>query len=210
MAGNNSNFAGVDHGDLAASESDFNATSQVRDCSASFNSVSSIADNESAFGEPVSPVNVDDLMRRAYGTTLINSGGSGTDSPWYQRWEKVVQHSGNHYILPGGPTGRRYFDLLTEEVQHLGVGNYPSERVLVFSSVILQRDRMIRKGADIRRLLDQCITQWCEGLFDLLIQEADRCDRGLKHSRGARLSKDGIVQIFSRLMLQGKVRAAVR
>ena len=76
-------------------------------------------------------------MRRAYGTILINSGGSRTDSPWCQRWEKVVQYSGNHYILPGGPTGRRYVDLLTDEVQHIGVGNHPSEQVLVFSSVIL-------------------------------------------------------------------------
>ena len=80
--------------------------------------------------------------------------------------------------------GDMYVDLLTEEIQHLGVGNYPSEQVLIFSSVILQRDQMICKGADIRRLLDRQITQWREGLFDLLIQEADRCDRGLKHFCG--------------------------
>ena len=60
---------------------------------------------------------------------------------------------------------------------------------------------MIHKGADIHRLLDQSITQWHEGLFDFLIQEADRCARGLKQSCGARLSEDSIVQIFSRLML---------
>ena len=84
--GNNSNFAGLNHGGLAVSELDFNATSQVHDCSACFNNFSSIANNEPALGEPVSPVNVDDLMR-AYGTTLINSGGSGTDSSWHQRWE---------------------------------------------------------------------------------------------------------------------------
>lgn len=83
--------------------------------------------------------------------------------------------------------------MLTEEVQNLGVSNYPSEQVLIFSSVILQQDWMVHKGADIRRLLDQCITHWCEGPFDFLIQEADRCDSGLKHSRGARLSEDGIV-----------------
>ena len=63
------------------------------------------------------------------------------------------------------------------------MGNFPSERVLVFSSVMLQRDRMVRKGADIRRLLDRRIGQWRDGHFDLLVQEADRCDGGLKHSR---------------------------
>ena len=66
--------------------------------------------------ETMSPVNVDDLMRRAYDTTLIKSWGGETDSPWHQRWEKVVQYSGNHYILPGSQTERRYIDLLTEEV----------------------------------------------------------------------------------------------
>lgn len=46
------NNADVNHGGLTVSESDCNATSQVRDCSANFN-VSSIADNEPALGEPV-------------------------------------------------------------------------------------------------------------------------------------------------------------
>ena len=88
------------------------------------------------------------MMRKAYGTTLIQSG-SCSHSDWHQRLKSVVQHSGNHYVLPCGPTGRRYVDLLTEEVQHLPVGNFPSEHVLVFSFVMLQRDRMVRKGADI-------------------------------------------------------------
>ena len=121
-------------------------------------------------------------MRKAYGATLIPSK-SCSSTPWYQRWKSVVYHSGNHYVLPGGPTGRRFVDLLTEEIQHLAVGNFPSERVLVFSSVMLQRDRMVHKGADIRRLLDWRIGQWRDGHFDLLVQEAVRCDSGLKHSR---------------------------
>ena len=90
------------------------------------------------------------------------------------------------------------------------MGNFPSEHVLVFSSVMLQSDQMVRKGADIRRLLDRHIGQWHDGHFDLLVQEANRCDSGLKHSRRVNLTGDIVVRIFSRLMLQGKVRAAVR
>ena len=99
-------------------------------------------------------VDCDSLMRKAYGATLIPSG-SCSHSDWHRRWKSVIYHSGNHYVLPGGPTGRRYVDLLTEDVQHLAVVNFPSERVLVFSSVMLQRDQMVRKDADIRRLLDR-------------------------------------------------------
>jgi len=67
---------------------------------------------------------------------------------------------------------------------------------------------MVRKGADIRKLLDRRIGQWHDGHFDFLVQEADRCDGGLKHSRRANLNEEDVVRIFSRLMLQ--VKAAVR
>jgi len=126
-------------------------------------------------------------MRKAYGATLIQSG-SCFNTPWHQRWKSIVYHSGNHYVLPGGPTGRRFVDLLTEEIQHLAVGNFPSEHVLIFSSVMLQHDQMVHKGADIYRLLDRRIGQWHDGHFDLLVQEADHCDSGLKHSCLANLN----------------------
>ena len=136
------------------------------------------------------------LMSKAYGATLSRSGSS-SNSDWHSRWKSVVHHSGNHYVLPGGPTGRRYIDLLVEEVQQLAV------RALIFSCVMLQRDQMVRKGADIRRLLDQCINQWLDGHFDLLVQEDDRCDSGLKCLRRANINGDDVARIFSRLMLQG-------
>ena len=100
----------------------------------------------------------------------------GQDSDWRSRWRQVVYHSGNHYILPGGSIGRQYVDILAEEVTYLAGGHYPSERVLVFSSVILQRDLMVRKGADVCRLLERRFELWQQNNFDLLVQEAERCD----------------------------------
>ena len=96
-------------------------------------------------------------MRKAYGATLIQSG-SCFNTPWHQQCKSFVYHSGNHYVLPGGPTGRRFVDLLTEEIQHLSLGSFPSERVFVFSSVVLQHDQIVRKSVDIRRLFDQHIS----------------------------------------------------
>ena len=103
-------------------------------------------------------------MRMTYGATLIQSG-SCSNTDWHRHWRSVVHHSGNLYVLPGGPLGRRYVDLLTEEVQHLAVGSFPSERVLVFSSVMLQCDRTVHKGADIRQLLDRHIGQWYDDIL---------------------------------------------
>ena len=126
-------------------DTDVNASSQVPTNGSDTNCISPAA-NLSSWDNSV---DCDSLMRKAYGATLIQSG-SCFNTDWHRCWRSVVHHSGNLYVLPGGPVGRRYVDLLTEEVQHLAVGNFPSERVLVFSSVMLQRDRMVHKGADIR------------------------------------------------------------
>ena len=138
--------------------------------------VASSSDDSVMDGSTVSAIDTlntdvcfDNLMYKAYGANLINSADGDGDSIWCARWGQLVQHSGNHYILPGGSTGRKFVDVLAEEVSHLAVGNYPSERVLAFSSVVLQRDRMVRKGADVRRLLKRRISLWKQEKFDLLI-----------------------------------------
>ena len=76
-------------------------------------------------------------MVKAHEAPLLHSDGGGHMMFWCQRWKMIICHSDSHYILPGGATGCHCVDELLEEVQH---GNYPSERVLVFSAVILQHD----------------------------------------------------------------------
>lgn len=51
--------------------------------------------------------------------------------------------------------GRKYVDHLSKEFSYFSSGTCSSERLLVFSSVILQRDCTIRKGADIRRVIER-------------------------------------------------------
>lgn len=167
---------------------------------------SSIVDSASTVSD------TDSLLNKAYGASLIHSDGGPRDSPWCQRWSIVVQHLGRHYVLPNGSVGRRYIDMLTVELQHLASGTYAAERVIVFSSVMLQRDRMVRKGCDIRRLLDRRLSLWQNEQYDVLLQEAARCDQSLRNSyRSASCtSRDHLVRVFTKLMLEGNVRAAVR
>ena len=68
----------------------------------------------------------DELMRKAYGTTLVQTVNSQQESEWYLRWKQLVQHFSNHYVLPGESTGRNYVAVLAEEVSYLAVGNYPA------------------------------------------------------------------------------------
>ena len=54
----------------------------------------------------------------------------------------MTRLNGRLYNMPGGAVGRRYVDYLTTELSHFSAGNYPSERLIVSSSLILQKDRM--------------------------------------------------------------------
>ena len=155
-------------------------------------------------------VDVNGIMMRAFREPLIQSGGEDAVDVGYQHWRKVAYLQGRHNNLPGGAIGRQYVDALTEEVSHVAAGNQSSDRLIVFSSLMLQRDRMIRKATDIRRVLDRRLKMWRNGEVDLLLQEAIRCDKQLKNTQKPDIDDKHIVKVFTRLMLQGKVRAAVR
>ena len=69
---------------------------------------------------------------------------------------------------------------------------------------------MIRKGNDIRRVLERRMAMWCRGEYDQLIQEAVRCDKLLKNSNKRDFDDQHIVKIFTRLMLKGNYGGFLR
>ena len=157
------------------------------------------------------PSHINELFIKAYGAPLVYSDGGDCHSPWCKRWSIVAQHRGLHYTLPSGSISRCYVDQLTEELKYLCNGTYPAERVLVFSSVLLQRDRAVNKGWDIRRLFKRRLSLWLDNQFDVLLQEAQRCDQALLNSYRSSSGHDSdhIVKVFTKLMLRGDSRAAV-
>ena len=76
---------------------------------------------------------------------------------------------------------------------------------------MLQRDRSVRKGSDIRHLLDCRLNLWNDGNFDVLLQEAEHCDCLLRNSHhSSSNSKEHIRKVYTKLMMEGNVRAAIR
>ena len=73
--------------------------------------------------------------------------------------------------------------MLTEKVSLVATGNYPAEHLIVFFSLVLQRDRKVKKVTYISRVLERCMKMWRNEDFDLLLQEAIRCDRLLKNTQ---------------------------
>ena len=92
---------------------------------------------------------------------------------WVRRWCAIAHLKGHLYHLPGGPNGRRHVDQLSVEMSHLAAG------IMVFLAVILQHHRMVRKGADIRRVINDRLSKWSNE-FDMLVEEAVWCDSTLK------------------------------
>lgn len=43
---------------------------------------------------------------------------------------------------------------------------------MVFSAVLLQRNRMVKKGFDIRRVVERRLKMWSDDEFDPLVEEA--------------------------------------
>ena len=127
---------------------------------------------------------VDSMLHSAYGATLASS--TIPDNEWYSRWMSITQLSGNHYFLPKGQCGRRYVNLLSAEVDFLSGGVHPSERVIVFCSVVLQQGKFVCSSRDIVCNLNRRMDLWVEGKFDLLVQEACRCDQSLRSRRRPR------------------------
>ena len=148
-------------------------------------------------------------MKKAYGASLEGSSGHDNTGIWGERWLRLLKLSRRLYSIPGGAIGRKYVNLLAEEVMHVVVGNYPSDRLIVFSAMMLQRDKMVKKVKDIRGTLARRMDMWKREEFEQLLQEMLRCDRALQH----RLNRDSgnahIAKVFTRLLLQGKVTSAV-
>ena len=96
-----------------------------------------------------------------------------------------VKCNGKHHTLPGCSVGRHFVDALSAEINYFALGQYSASCCFVYSSILLKRDRMIRKGNNIHHLLDKWLKLWQEK-FGLLIQENVHCGHAF-HSTHHRL-----------------------
>ena len=70
--------------------------------------------------------------------------------------------------------------VLAEEVNLLNRSSVCSERLIVFLTFMLQRDNMVNKGRDIRRLLKRRMMTWKSEHFDDLLFDFKSCSKHLK------------------------------
>lgn len=124
-------------------------------------------------------------------------------------WSEAVALQGKQYELPDGRVGTRFVHMLADELERLAAGRQNSERVFLFSMLVLQRDKMVKKGRDIRPLVTRRLDLWEAGELRTLLREAQRCDRQFA-AQPKPMEREQLERTFNRLVLQGRVRAAVR
>ena len=151
----------------------------------------------------------EDIMMEAFGASLDKS--TCLDHMiWTERWVKSARLPKRLYTLPNGNIGRKYVDLLTNELKLLSTtADSTSERVLVMSRVLLQRDPMVKASKDIRTLIGRRIEDWKENKFDKLLAEAVRCGKKKQINQDI-LDDKHVSKVFASLMMKGKVRSARR
>ncbi|CAH0407375.1 unnamed protein product [Chilo suppressalis] len=141
---------------------------------------------------PMSP------LEDAFGSPFFNAVGPKSGI-WQQRWDNVCNLHGKMNDLPSGTASRKFVHTLADEIEHLTKSTYPSERVLTFAAVILQRDKNVRKTKDVLRLLDRRLKLWTDERFEELITESIKADKSLRNA-GNRKRDDQDTKTFTRLI----------
>lgn len=99
---------------------------------------------------------------------------------------------------------------MSDEIRLLSHKAIKSERLIIFLTVLLQQDKMIKKGVDICRLVSRQMTSWQEGNIDILIDEFECCAKRFSNSSPIKIDKDHDDKVFTRQMWRGQVQYAVR
>jgi hypothetical protein len=100
--------------------------------------------------------------------------------------------------------------MLAKELEGIRSRKWNSERFIVFQMVILQRSKNVSKTGDIKRRLSKRMDSWEEGKIDMLVQDSERTALAqLARLRGEATPAQR-AKTYNRLVLQGKLRTAVR
>jgi len=159
---------------------------------------------------------VDRKMDEVYGDHVHQNpgthldGGISDDKKWQEYWSRLVVYPTQTYDSPSGSVGRRFTSLLADEFDGILSRKCNSERPLVFSMVILQRTRNVRKSKDIKSRISKRLDAWEQGKFDMLVQETERDMKSLLSDKQRGTTFEQRAKIFHQKMLRGDVRGAVR
>ena len=114
------------------------------------------------------------------------------------------------YNVPNGAVGRLFVKEFASELGGVTARRWNGERFIIFQSVILQRSSEVKKARDIRARIQWRLKEWKAGKYDMLVQDTVRTSIGLMDDTRRGQTEAQISKTFTRMVLQGKIRQAVR
>ena len=105
--------------------------------------------NEGGIDDPF----LKEKFARAFGVPLLNSAGGDDALDVCSLWCGTVSLKGRQYVLPNGGVGTRFVHMLSEVIERCNEGRQRSQWEFAFPPLVLQWDKMVRKGKDICPLL---------------------------------------------------------
>lgn len=100
--------------------------------------------------------------------------------------------------------------MLSDELEGILSGKWNSERFLVFQATVLQKTELSRTSREVRVRLDSRMDVWEQERIEWLVQDTERTSRRIADQGNTCPDPPQMARVYARLMLQGKVRAAVR
>lgn len=137
-------------------------------------------------------------------------GGVSDDQAWQNYWKIIVARPSRRYQVPKGKVGREFTSNLLKIILQIINRKANSEKLLSFQGLILQRHPLISKSKEIKRRIGVRIEAWSKGEYEWLASTFIDDSDSLVNSRVKKLDKDKTASIFNKMVLAGKVKAAIR
>ena len=132
---------------------------------------------------------------------------------WYW-YNQVVHWHRNIFKIPAGKAGKTVVKELTRLFEAYAdattLESVAITAAMVLPSLILQKPHRSSKGKEHVKCIERRMKLWQEGNLDDLLKEGQTIQQRLKHSTRDKRSEEQLARSFSKLMMEGKVRAALR
>ncbi len=137
-------------------------------------------------------------------------GGIADDGVWQGWYDRVVSHPHLINYPPKGGVGQQVVATLAREFRGVRERKWNSERTLIFAACVLRKSPVVIRARDIKHRVERRLTLWIGGQYNALVQDiVGEAMRGVGSSRDT-ADKELIAQKYNHMVLDGKLRAAVR
>ena len=130
-------------------------------------------------------------------------------------YNRILKWKKNLFKVPSGNASKKFVTILAEWLAYYNTDSEFKGIALkvfhVLPALLLQKPSKNSKARDHLRCLEKRLVMWDSGDITALLSEARTIQERFKTSVGSkRRTTDDVARIFARLMLQGKVNAALK